>query len=720
MARFQGIPVETPAPTQAARPRFAGVPAEEPAKVTDLASVHARLSPQDDPMFTFPERPGNGEDLLAWARFKRPELENLTDQQLATRIRREVYPDMPAAEFYRETGLGQKFGFDLSETEAPTAGMSGFERFKAGVGSAMAATPHGVRQGITEGAGTTAKVGALALEALGADDAARAVVKRAVLPLQDESDRLRTEETERRRLDAPLMRTGAGLAGNITGNVVQAVGPGVTLKLASKVPQFARAAPALEAAGAPFLPETVKGSALSGAGLGAVQPVAEGETREGNIGWGLGGGALGAAIPRGIGAGARFAGNLVPSVSERTQTRAAARVLEEFSQDPQAMRAALAQEQRIIPGGSRPSLAEATEDIGIAGLQKAMSNTPRFGANLRELNEARNRERVAYIESQFGGANAAKAEALAEARDLAARQELRGIAQTPVSRLDSVQAGVNRLSVKYQANRPIREAMAEINDELANVKTVQDAHFLRQYIGTLMAGQVEGKQSAKLAKKELMVVRDLLDRQMRQDFPQWGQFLKNYKAASREIGQVNVGEALLDRGPNIRAVGDIPVLSPDKFAGAAKDLDRLTAQATNFRGAKAERVLTPAQIQAVDEVRRDLERYARSTGRIRTAGSDTVQNALGGNAVQDAVGPVGAAIIEPVSGVALLGLNAIRKSYGQKVAAIVEDALLDPNRAAEILATLPPENRRKIVAQVAGLLQQTGGTAGRVAAPAGE
>lgn len=719
MARFQGIPVETPAPTQAARPRFAGVPAEEPAKVTDLAPVHARLSPQDDPMFTFPERPGNGEDLLAWARFKRPELESLTDQQLATRIRREVYPDLPAAEFYRETGLGQKFGFDLSETEAPTAGMSGFERFKAGVGSALAATPRGVRQGITEGAGTTAKVGALALEALGADDAARAVVKRGVLPLQEESDRLRAEETERRRLDAPLMRTGAGLAGNITGNVVQAVGPGATLKLASKVPQFARAAPALEAAGAPFLPETVKGSALSGAELGAVQPVAEGETREGNIGLGLGGGFLGAGIPRAVGATARVAGNLVPSVSERSQTRAAARALEEFAQDPAAMRAALAQEQRIIPG-SRPSLAEATEDIGIAGLQKSMSNTPRFGANLRELNEARNRERVAYIESQFGGANAAKAQALAEARDLAARQELRGIAQTPVSRLGPVQNGVNRMLVKYQANRPIREAMGEINAELANVKTVQDAHFLRQYIGQLMAGQVEGKQSAKLAKKELMVVRDLLDRQMQQGFPNWGQFLKNYKAASREIGQVNVGESLLERGPNIRAVGDIPVLSPDKFAGAAKDLDRLAAQATNFRGAKAERVLTPAQIKAVDEVRRDLERFARSTGRIRTAGSDTVQNALGGNAVQDAVGPVGAAIIEPVSGVALLGMNAIRKNYGQKVAGIVEEALLDPSRAAEVLASLPPENRRKIVAQVAGLLNQAGSTAGRIAAPAGE
>ena len=100
----------------------------------------------------------------------------------------------------------------------------------------------------------------------------------------------------------------------------------------------------------------------------------------------------------------------------------------------------------------------------------------------------------------------------------------------------------------------------------------------------------------------------------------------------------------------------------------------------------------------------------------KAVGSNTMQNAVGGNALQEAVGPVGAAIVEPISGVALLGLNSLRKNYGQKVAAIVEEALLDPNRAAEILATLPSENRRKIVQTVGYLLNQTGAVAGRVPA----
>lgn len=687
------------------------IPRETEPKVFDLPAISARVSPQDDPQFTFPAQPGRGEDLLAWARFKVPELANVSDANLAAMIRREVYPDMDPVEFYLQTGLGQQF--DL-ETPDPTRGMSGGERFRAGIGSALAATPRGLRQALTEGLESQSRAATLALEKAGLQDAARFVGANIGLPLERESQRLRREESDIRERDRPLLRTGAGLAGNIAGNVAQIVGPGGAIKLGARVPQLARAAPTLETASSVLLPETVAGSAASGAGLGAVQPVDEDESRLANVALsGLGGG-VGAGLPRAVGGVIRRAGNLVPAVTERAQTRAAGEVLEQFAQNPGAVRARLAQSQAIVPG-TTPSLAEATEDIGLAGLQKSLANTPRFGASLRELQEANNRARVAAIEAEFGGATGAAAEKLTKARDLAAKQALRGIEKTSVSTLEPVQRGVNRLSVKFQASGPVREALADVDQELKRIKTVGDAQLVRQHINQLIAGQVPGKEGAKLAASQLTTVRDLLDRQMRQDFPGWGQFLRDYKAASRQIGQVNIGEALLEKGPNIRAVGDIPVLSPDKFAGAASDLDRLAAQATGFRRARAERILTPRQMEVVDEVRRDLERYSRSTGRVRTPGSDTVQNALGGNAVQGAIGPVGAAIIEPVSGVALLGLNAIRKNYGEKVGAIVEEALLDPQRAAEILSTLPPKSRRVLVKQVAGLLSQAGSVSGRAA-----
>lgn len=69
----------------------------------------------------------------------------------------------------------------------------------------------------------------------------------------------RQEVADARALDAPLMRTGAGVAGNVTGN------------LALTAPLFA-------VPGA----NTIPGSALIGAGLGAAQPVAGTESRAEN------------------------------------------------------------------------------------------------------------------------------------------------------------------------------------------------------------------------------------------------------------------------------------------------------------------------------------------------------------------------------------------------------------------------------------------------------
>lgn len=693
--------------------------APAPQRITDLPAVAARLSPQDDPMFTFPAKPGRGEDLLAWARFKRPELEKVPDRQLAAMIRREVYSDMDPVEFYKQTGFGKQFGID-TEAPDPTKGMSGGELFRTGIGSSLAATGRGIRQAITEGIGIPARSAVLSLHALGADDAAKELADIVAAPIQKESKRLRSEESETRRLEKPLMRTGSGLAGNITGGVVQVVAPGGALKLASRVPQFARGARALDLSSRTFLPGTVGGSAASGAAFGGVQPVTEDDSRAGNVALGATGGLVGAGIPRAVGGVVRTAGNLIPSVSRKSQERAAADIIEQFSQDPAAVRAALSRGSGEIVPGSIPTTAEITEDVGLAGLQRTLANTPEFGGELTLRNEAANRARVSAIESAFGGANAARADALTSARDLAARQSLRPIERLPVSGMDNVNRAVSGIADRFKAAPAVRDAMDAVASELPNIRTVQDAHFLRQYIGQLMAGQIEGKAGAKLAQSQLATVRNVLDRQMRQSFPEWGDFLRSYKSASREIGQVNVGEALLDKGPNLRAVGEIPQLSPAKFAGAASDMDRTVQQATGLRKAKAERALTPDQIKVVDEVRRDLERFANAQTRGKAIGSNTVQNAIGGQRVQNAVGPVGAAMIEPASGAALLALNAMRKHYGEKVYGIVREAMMDPNRAAEILSRLPPNSRRMIVRQVAGLISQTGGVAGRIAAPSAE
>lgn len=121
----------------------------------------------------------------------------------------------------------------------PTVGMSGLQRFAAGAGKFVADTGRGIGQ----------MMGRVSEEEIAAA----------------------------RERDAPLMNTGAGMAGNIAGGV------------ATFLPTA-------------FIPgaNTVTGSALIGAGAGLLAPTVEGESRLNNAALGGAAGAAGGAIAKGL------------------------------------------------------------------------------------------------------------------------------------------------------------------------------------------------------------------------------------------------------------------------------------------------------------------------------------------------------------------------------------------------------------------------------------
>jgi len=112
------------------------------------------------------------------------------------------------------------------------------------------------------------------------------------------------EVAERRRLDAPLMNTGAGQVGNIAGQVGMVMAPGGALTGAGKLASLAgaaRAGSALTGAGVSAMaPTTIKGAATLGALAGAAQPAEDITERGANAAWGLAGGAGGQAALRGL------------------------------------------------------------------------------------------------------------------------------------------------------------------------------------------------------------------------------------------------------------------------------------------------------------------------------------------------------------------------------------------------------------------------------------
>lgn len=162
----------------------------------------------------------------------------------------------------------------------PTEGMSGGEKFAAGLGKSANDLWLGLRS-------LGAQVGDAVMPGPGGRTAAVAA-----------------DIAESRRLDAPLMDTGAGMAGNITGQIGMAVAPGGLVAGAGKLASAAgaaRAGQALTGAGAAMMaPTTIKGAAAVGAGVGAMQPAMDWGERAANTGMGAAGSAGGMAALSGL------------------------------------------------------------------------------------------------------------------------------------------------------------------------------------------------------------------------------------------------------------------------------------------------------------------------------------------------------------------------------------------------------------------------------------
>lgn len=629
------------------------------APITDLPAMEVKgtAAPEDQEWGRFfPSTPRAG--ILEVARVNRPELEGVPDAVLAAAIRRQFYPSINAVDFYRQTGLADKLGYtDAIREPDPTEGMSTFDRVRAGFGRAYTQLGQGLKQRATQ--------------------AAAAVTGSQVL--KDSAATQAKAEDDRRKIDAPLLRTGGGIAGTMLGVGSQFLVPGTVMRGAGL--------------GSAFLPRTFLGNVGQGMAVGAVQPTGEGESWVSNaaIGGGLSGVGYGAmAVP---GLLARGAARLSPSVTAAMQERQAAKVIQQFAADPQ--RLANIQANQLVPG-SMPTLAEATGDMGLAGLERTLANLPDFGPQLAMRRGANNTARVAAIEGAFNGADPAVATAIRQQANKRAGRMLSPVQDVPLETTQPLKDAIDKLLVKNRAKPAAREALGFIRSELDNVQTVGDAHGLRQTIGELMGGKLEGKANGKLAQFQLSTVRNLLDRQMKQAYPEWGDFLKGHRAMMKEADQVQVGAGLLASGRAVPDAVNDPVLTPAAFARAANK-----TVASKTRGDRLMMAaLTDQQRGTIEAVRQDLSRQFRAMNDGRAVGSNTVQNAIGGNTLQSAVGPVGAAAVEPTMGVAMLAINQLRKTYGERTMAVVQDVMLNPESAADLMARLPSKRRKAVMSAI--------------------
>lgn len=497
------------------------------------------------------------------------------------------------------------------------------------------------------------------------------------------------------------MQDGAGLAGNITGTLAQILGPGFALRGT--------------ATGATLLPRTIAGNAAQGGVIGLVQPTANNSERVANAGLGTLGGTVGAAIPKVIGATARPAlGYLSRFMEGGAERRAGQQILSE-AQD----RAALMSPAPSAVSGVRRTLAEESLDPGVARLERNARST---GRGFDEMDRANNLARVESLRGIAGTPqDMAAAQLEREANSMpflkAAKRATGADTSTLLRQIDrahglyegrpAVQSTLSDLAQLLQRPATAAEKRASPNwpdrvprDEVAQLYNV------RKTLGDLLSGKLAAeKPAAQAATRELMMVKNGLDRAIGKASPEFRGYLTAYKEGSRNIDRMKLGQQLIDGGSGsaiIDPVTGAPVLTPAAFSRQAGDLDAAAAKATGFRKAKASNLLEPEDMAAIRAIEDDLQRKAFAG----SAGSGGNSHTFERQALENRIGA------QAASGIPFLGkfADVLNRIGDTRVRAKVAYLLQNPDRARAVIASLPA-NERHIVESA---LARIGGTAGAV------
>lgn len=453
--------------------------------------------------------------------------------------------------------------------------------------------------------------------------------------------------SERKRRDAPLLATNAGFLGDVARNV-------------------AGAAPLAVAPGG----ATILGSM----GYGAAYPM----LTEPAADWGdRGKNALtSATVSGGVTGAMRGAPALwnafVSPMTGRGRERMALDTVNRFAQDPNAVRNALTHpappgapsNAELIPG-SRATLAEVTEDPGIAQAQRTVhAASPEAASELAANHTARVAARKNALtgiagddsERAFLRANRdATAEQLYEnaytkgidifrnpttgtflpkAQVAARKGEITKLLQSPTIR-EAVE-DAKRIALDARIADPKAARNLKLNDMTGSVEGL---HYVKKALDSQLekavsAGDASAARRIGGLQRRLLTTVDALS-------PEYAAARNVYADMSKPVNRSEVGKFLYDK--LIPALSDAGAerLTPQQFAKVLRDGDAMAAKATGYPGTKLNQVLTRDDTNLLNNLVNDLGRETGAIERARVPGSPTAQYLSGKNVLRQMLGPVG-------------------------------------------------------------------------------
>lgn len=482
----------------------------------------------------------------------------------------------------------------------------------------------------------------------------------------------RQDVADARARDAALMKTKAGLGGDI-------VGTGVDLLPAALIP----------GAGA------LGGAAAIGAGTGLLMPsTSTGETL-GNVGLGAAAGPAGVLLGRGIGAVYQGAKAALEPLFQGGQQRIAARTLQSFAGGPQAAQQAaanLAHPPQVLPG-VQPTTAELANNAGLAQLERTLRNNPEALTAMTARNQA-NRAAMTGAVNQIAGTDA----------DIAAAQGARASAAEPLytaARNATVPADADlgrllaRPSVQAAWSRA-EQLAAERGESLVGENANDIRGRTLQYLKMALQDTTNAGPQRGMGAHELNATRSTLN-----DLQSW--ITRNvqalrvadqaYAASSVPINRMQIGQELSNRlQPALADFGNNSRLNANSFANALRNGDQLAANVTGNTRATLAGTMAPEQQRTLTQVGEQLARRANADELGRAAGSNTAQNLASQNVLRQFLGPLGLPqslgerVAQSTLGQTLLRPLQFAAQTGEtRILQQLANASLNPHEAARLL-----------------------------------
>lgn len=536
----------------------------------------------------------------------------------------------------------------------PTEGMSGGQKFLAGVGKAFVDTGRGAAQ------------------LFGLGDA--------------------QEIAEARKRDEALMNTGAGMAGNIVGNL-------------------AAYAPLAAVPGA----NTIAGGAALGALTGAVQPTVEGESRLANA---VVGGIAGGAVPAAVRVGKTVKAAAIDPFTEAGRTRIAGGVLNRTAGDANAAAAKMAAAKGVTPGFN-PTAGQVADDAGIATLERTVrQSTPgAFG----EVEQSQ-RQALADAVRGIGGDDVAR-NAAVQSRDSAAealygqafksdamRQDIANQALKVRANIATGGLGVGQARAAEQmggdlatpglrdlAQRPMfRQAIEQARTLAANkgvtindpLQSLEGLHYIKLALDD-MANPQAATAMGRNASAAVNSMRTSLTDELAKVSPLYGNARQTFSDMSRPINQMDIGRALAERliPAGYRDMPSPLQINGQSYARALIDQgDDIARNVTGMKGARLESIMEPDQMQALRGVVSDLQAVKAGENLGRGPGSDTMQKIAMSHISAEAGIPNWMASVARVpGGWAKRAGDVLYGDSDRQVQAMMAELLKNPQQAAKAM-----------------------------------